>query len=371
MVETRVASILPATTSRRRSPKTRYLYAIVATPTPVPLDVAGVAHDDELRMVCHRGLGAVISSTDHGDYKQMTRQEALRYLVAHQRVLEAVMGQFTVLPVRFGTVLPDESAIRRLLEQGHTLFSCKLDEFSGYCQMEVVVTWRLADVLREIAADEGIIRAKQQAATQPPPHAEDARIAVGRMVKAALDQRRIELRDRLLPRLRDVAVDLVVNVLLDDSMVLNVALLLDPAGPKALDHRLAELDREFQGLLDFRCVGPLPPYSFAAVTVGVPNFEMVDAARRQLRLRHRATPAEIKQAYRALAAQEHPDVNQGGEAGPQMAALNDAYRLLTAYAGGPPGDGKGTEPMVGFDQASVARRLLISIVRQEAFSYGE
>jgi len=36
-------------------------------------------------------------------------EEAVRHLPAHQRVIETVMRGCPVLPVRFGTVLPDES----------------------------------------------------------------------------------------------------------------------------------------------------------------------------------------------------------------------------------------------------------------------
>lgn len=346
----------------------RYVYGIIATRTPVTFDAAGV--DDqggEVSTVCHRGLGAVVGPTDRADFGGMTRQEALRYLVAHQRVVERVMEQFTVVPVKFGTVLPDQTRVRRLLEEWHTLLRSTLEGLADRAQLEVVVTWDLAAVFQEIAAEEEIARAKARVAGRSPEEVAAARVAVGQLVKASLDRRQAELQNHLIPRLRDAALDLVANPLLDDHMVANVALLLDGAGREVLDRQLLELDRQFQGRLNFRCVGPLPPYSFATVEVEVPTFAAVCEARHRLGLGERATLDEIKRAYRRVAAQLHPDVNPNGEnAEARMAELGEACRLLTAYGRSQVSGQRGArETMCTFDEQAVARSVLVSVVRQE------
>ncbi len=80
-------------------------------------------------------------------------------------------------------------------------------------------------------------------------------------------------------------------------MVADLALLLPRGASDALDRRLAELDEEFGSRLNFRCIGPLPPYSFATVEVNLPSFEAIDRAR-GLEPREKAGLAEIKSAYR-------------------------------------------------------------------------
>ncbi len=344
-----------------------YVYAIIPAETRATFDVAGV--DDLHDMVYslpHRGLAAVVSRTTRTHYRGMTRQEVLRYLVAHQRVVEAVMAAFPVLPARFGTVLPDDAGVCRLLEQGDGLFRSTLERLAGSAQVEVVVTWDLAMVFQEIGAEEDILRAKAQALGGPPDEVAAARAAVGQMVKGSLDRRRSALHNRLVPRLRDVAADLVVNPLLDDRMVANVALLLNKTDRETLDRRLVELDREFQGRLNFRCVGPLPPYSFATIGAEVPTYAAVCAARHQLGLGGQATLSEIKRAYRRVAAQVHPDVNRDGEdAEGRMAALAEASRMLTALGRNQVGERvEPPEAVCSFDQEAVARTLLISLVRQ-------
>jgi hypothetical protein len=232
--------------------------------------------------------------------------------------------------------------------------------------MEVVVLWNLQEVFQEIGQEEPIARLKAQVMARPPEETEADRIELGQMVQASLEQRRAVLRDCLLLSVRQVALDVMINPLMDDSMVVNVALLVDEAGWGALDERLELLDEEFGGRLHFRCVGPLPPYSFATVEVQLPSFETVKEARRRLGLKEMATPDEIKRAYHRLAGQFHPDHNpQAQEAQARMAELTQAYQLLTAYAESQALEaGNHHQVVCHFDQQTIEQTVLISIRRQ-------
>ncbi|MBU1878677.1 MAG: GvpL/GvpF family gas vesicle protein, partial [Chloroflexi bacterium] len=321
-----------------------YLYAIIPTGAQLVFAVAGLDNDqDEVYTIPHQDLAAVVSVSPLAEYRGLPRDQAARYLVAHQRVVEAVMREYPLLPLKFGTVLPDKAGVRRLLAQGEALFSATLARLTDLVQMEVVVFWDLSDVFQQIGQEERIVQLKTQIAGRPPEATVAERIALGQQVQAALEQRRTALRDRLLPSLQEPARDLVVNPLMDDSMVANVALLLDPAGRAALDQRLELLDQTFAGRLTLRRVGPLPPYSFATVEVQATSFAAVDAARRQLNLGQAAVPGEIKRAYHQLAGQLHPDHNPGDPAAEtRMAALTGACELLLAYATAEVGESSGT-----------------------------
>ena len=350
-----------------------YIYAIVPTGKELIFDVAGVDDDhDEVYSIPHRNIAAVVSASPLMDYRGLKRDQAVQHLVAHQRVVEAVMQEFPLLPVKFGTVLPDEVWVRRLLEQGEALFCTSLERFANLVQMEVVVLWNLQEVFQEIGQEEPIARLKAQVATRAPEETMSERVAIGQMVQASLQRRRDVLRDRLLPRLREVALDLVANALMDDSMVLNVALLVDRAGQEALDRRLQALDEEFGGRFRFRRVGPLPPYSFSTVEVQVPSFEAVDEARRRLGLGETVSLDKIRRAYHRLAGQMHPDHNPDDpEAEARIAELTRAYEFLTTYAETVQRGGGAEEstpaPLLPctFSREGVERTLLIAIRRQE------
>jgi hypothetical protein len=343
-----------------------YMYAIIPTGAQVIFDeVAGVDDEhDEVYTVPHRDLAAVVSASPLEDYRGLKRDQAARYLVAHQQVVEAVMQAFPILPAKFGTVLPDEDSVHRLLAQGETLFRTTLEEFADMVQMEVVVLWDLQKVFQEIGQEAHIAQLKAQVEGHPPEETLIERVAIGQMVQASLEQRRTSLRDYLLYWLRKIALDSVINPSMDDSMVTNVALLVDKAGQEALNRQLEHLDEEFEGQLTFRCVGPLPPYSFATVEVEMPSFEAVDEARRRLGLGKTAPSGEIRRAYHRLAGQLHPDHNPDDpEAEARMTELAQAYEFLTAYAENV--QRSGGEHLCTFSQEAVEQTLLIAIRRRD------
>jgi hypothetical protein len=355
-----------------------YLYAIIPTRDQVIFDeVAGVDDEhDEVYTVPYPDLAAVVSASPLADYRGLKRDQAARYLVAHQRVVEAVMQNFPALPVKFGTVLPDEDWVRRFLTQGETLFRTTLEKLSGLVQMEVVVLWDLQEIFQEIGQEKHIAQLKAQVEGRPPEETMIERVAIGQMVQASLEQRRTSLQNYLIHWLQQVALDLVVNPSMGDSMVANVALLVDEAGQAALDGQLQHLDEEFDSQLTLRCVGPLPPYSFATVEVEVPSFEAVDEARRCLGLGKMATPGKIRRAYHQLAGQMHPDHNADDpEAKDRMTELTQAYELLNTYAEAVQGSkgareqrSKGAEEQqseIQFGREAVEQTLLIAIRRQE------
>ncbi len=395
----------------------RYLYAIVPSEQKISFDVEsieegphakhparpGAPHDaGGVYAVPHDGLAAVVSPVGRAflpvtrrarDCPALPKEQAVRLLLAHERVVEAVMQTFPALPVKFGTVLPDEAWVRRLLAQGNRAFRAALQQFAGLVQMEVMVSWNLEDVFREIAQEEPVAHLRATNLAPEGPNAKHParagarqsegtmaqRVALGQLVQASLSKRRADLQQRLTRSLAEVAVDMVQNAPMDDSTVANIGLLVDDAGRGALDKRLERLDREFGGRLLFRCVGPLPPYSFATVEVQTPSFDDVDDARRRLGLGETASPPEIRQAYRRVAGEAHPDLNPDDpNAAMQMVELNRAYGLLAAYAEHVAA-GRGADrvgPTVpgrpcAFTKDAVADTMLIKILRQGSSCNGQ
>lgn len=338
-----------------------YIYGIIPAENAVIFDAVGMDEDNEAYSIVRHDLAAVVSASPLDDYRGMERAAVVRYLVIHQQVIEAVMEEYSILPFKFGTVLPDETWVQRLLQKGDALFHETLEKVTGRVQMEVVVMWDLTAVFQEIGQEESVVQLKAQLAGRPPEETMTERVTMGQLVHGLLERRRSALEHRLLPLLKEVAFDSVVNPPMNDSMVINLALLVDEAGRQALDQRLEQLDKEFEGHLTFRRVGPLPPYSFATVQVRIPSFQEVDQARRLLELAEVVDPDNIKQAYRRMASQLHPDHNLDDPAAEdRMAKLTKAYLLLRAYTNSMPESGY---PLV-VDRQTVEQALLIAINRQ-------
>ena len=342
-----------------------HIYAVIPKGEKVVFDVAGIdSSHDEVYSVPHGDISAVVSASPPVDYCRLRRDEAIHYLVAHQRVVEEVMRFFPVLPVKFGTTLPGTTGVYHFLAQGEELLRNAMDKFAGLIQMEVVALWKLSEVLKEIAREKSIVQLKAKVLAQGSESSMDDRIAIGRMVQESLERRRFILREKLITPLRKAARDLVVNPIMNDDMVANLAFLVDKVGQDILEQHLEALDKEFEGRLHLRCVGPLPPYSFASVEVKSPSFDAINEACRNLGLGEKATLDEIKQAYRQLAGQWHPDHNPDKpEAESRMAELTRSYDLLTLYAANLTPNNGNTQ--CRFDRKTVKKALLIAIRRYD------
>jgi hypothetical protein len=339
-----------------------YLYGIIPTRHNLVFETGGIGEDEGgVYTIMREDVAAVVEPSPLPDYRGLPRSEVLRYLIAHQRVVEAVMADYAVLPAEFGTVLPHEGWVERLLEQGEGLFRQTLADLGGRVQMEVTALWDLALVFQEIAREEPIVRLKGELALGAPEATQRGQIALGQMVQASLERRREHLGQRILRRLQTLAQDVVSNPLMDDSMIVNVALLLDPAARHALDECLHLLDKEFEGRLRLRCVGPLPAYSFATVRARLPNLADITAARQRLDLPEVASSAQIRRAYRERAARLHPDHNQEDpDATASMAELTRFHGVLQEYAASQTLRRGETAPC-SFAPQSVERTLLLDV----------
>lgn len=349
-----------------------YLYGIIPTCHNVVFETGGIGEDEGgVHTILREDLSAVVEPSPLPDYRGLPRSQVLRYLIAHQRVVEAVMTDYAVLPAEFGTVLPDEGWVERLLEQGEGLFRQTLDDLAGRVQMEVTALWDLAPIFQAIAREEPIAQLKAELALgiSEATHRR-GQITLGQMVQASLERRRQIIQQRILLRLQTVAQDEVSNPLMDDSMIVNVALLLDPAARHALDECLHLLDQEFEGRLQLRCVGPLPPYSFATVRARLPNLADITAARQHLGLPEVASSTQIRRAYHERAARLHPDHNQENpDAAASMAELTRSHELLQEYAASQTFRSGESTPCC-FAPQSVERTLLLDVRRAPTAAQG-
>jgi hypothetical protein len=147
---------------------------------------------------------------------------------------------------------------------------------------------------------------------------------------------REERAAEIVEALKPLALDSCPHALLDDRMILNTAFLVDRAKEGEVGETLRRLNDRYTDRIDFRCVGPLPPYSFCTVEIKTFDFDVIDRARRLLGVGEEAGVAEIRDAYRRLVHERHPDhaFQQAGKAGDTARpfhAVTEAYRLLEEY----------------------------------------
>lgn len=313
----------------------KYIYGIIKASDNAALGITGLGGSRRVYTVPYHGLGCALSDYSGPGFSSMSKEELVRSLLAHQVVVEHVMREHAVLPVKFGTVLATRDEVHDLLAQGYAQFADALAWIEDKVEVEVAATWDTAQVLRKIGQEEDIVRARQAIASRPGRPILEERIHMGQMVKASMDRRRDIYRERMISFFEPVAVDVQPNALVSDELVMNVAFLIEKAAQEVFDSLVRQLNDLFHDRINFRIIGPLPPYSFATVEVMRSSPERIEEAKQLLHLGEVISEPEVRKACRRLAAEAHPDRNPGdGLAKTRLAELRQASDLLIAYCRG-------------------------------------
>ncbi len=309
----------------------KYVYGIVLADQCATFETAGLGGSPAYTIV-QDDLACVLSDYRGREFSALSKEEMVRCLLAHQAVVEKAMERHTVLPVKFGTVFSGEDEVRAFMSQGRRRLVSSLTEIQDKVEMEVAATWDTSKVLRELADQEDIVRARTAITSTSSSATFQGKVRLGQIVKEALEERRRSYRQRMLALLGPVALDLHSNILVSDQMVMNVAFLLLKGRQTEFDDRVTRLNDSFDDQIDFRIIGPLPPYSFATVEVTRLDLDKIEAARRLLRIDDPLSENGVRRAYRRLAADNHPDMSvDKGAIKQDLTELREASETLLSY----------------------------------------
>ena len=308
-----------------------YMYGVIPADCAMCFGSIGIG-SSEVWAVPEDGIAAVAGTIDRTDFTALGPELAIRRLAEHQRVLERVMDSSTVIPIKFGTCAADQEQILGILRAGREQFAQALARYAGKVELDVAALWcDLRAVLVELGDYEPVASMKAEIAAQSQPTIEQ-RVRLGQLVKELLDKKREAVAAQLVVALRSDWPEVVVNPTRDDSMVFSAAVLADRSEQAQFDQALEKLSRCYQNRLNFRRVGPLPPYSFATAEVQTLDRGALDAARQVLELGERASLTQIRAARRRLLQQCHPDRNPDQRAGQRVQEITAASELLEQYA---------------------------------------
>ncbi len=311
----------------------RYIYGIIQTNEKKNFCSIGLNDPGkEVYTVPYKDISAVVSDSPIIAYDSMTKDRVVKDLFSHQWVIEKIMKDHTIIPMKFGTFVEKEEEVFEILKKGFKQFKETFSLINNKIELDLVALWNKEIIFKEIAGEREIKVLKEKIASDPADPQLDDRIKLGRMVEKSLKKKNLEYAEEILGALKKKTFDFCTHDTLDNIMILNSSFLLDRNGEKDFDKKLNELDEKYEKKINFRCVGPLPPYSFCTIEVKKLQFEEIDKARRLLGLGEEITRSDIKNAHRKLAFKYHPDKNP--EEAPfdkNFNELTKSYKLLLEY----------------------------------------
>jgi hypothetical protein len=233
-----------------------YVYGIAAGSHPALPDGMGGVGDParRVRVLKSGELAAVVSDAPEG------LRPKRKDLLAHQNVLSEAGAGGPVLPMRFGSVAPDDETVTGVLAERAEHYLERLAALDGRVEYNLKAVHDEEAVLRRVMAENAEIRAFTEANRQAGGGAYEDRLRLGELVAAAVQD--LEREDAAaVRRALEPAAEAVSAGPASTGWIANVSFLVDRRAAGAFLDAVEEV-RAGHPYVELRVNGPLPPYSF-------------------------------------------------------------------------------------------------------------
>lgn len=318
----------------------KYIYGIINSNASLHLSIptdflVGRSESNGVYTIPYQDISALVRDSEIVEYTGMRKDALARLLVGHQTVIERIIAPgITIIPIKLGTFAQDETEIRDILSKGYNLIKEIFEKIKDRIEIDITATWGdLASIIKEAGEEKEIRELKEKLLSNPKGITTDDQMKIGFMLKKALDEKRAKFAKGIQDRLKAVSEDSRIHELMDDHMVINAAFLIYKAKHKDFEEKVEELNTTMLEKLNFRCVGPLPPYSFYTLEIKKLKFEEIDWAKKRLGILDDITSKdELKKAYRRQVFSTHPDKNPNEPcAEKEFDEVNKAYKIIADY----------------------------------------
>lgn len=250
--------------------KGRYIYGIIRHTGPIDFGHIGMGNPAEkVYGINFRDISAIVSNSTVIQY------EARRVnLITHEKVLEEIMKEFTVLPVRFSTISEEDgNTIDMILKKDYHKFSELLNKMEDKKELGIKVLIQENTMLENILEKYDEIRnLKEKLIKLPADKTHYQRIKIGKMVAEALKHESEYYKNEILELLNPLAEEVKINDNFGEQMVLNAAFLIKKSIEAQFDEAVNKLDEKNGHLLKFKYVGTLPPYNFVDLVISTKSI---------------------------------------------------------------------------------------------------
>ncbi|KKD08181.1 GvpL/GvpF family gas vesicle protein [Streptomyces sp. WM6386] len=233
-----------------------YVYGIIdGAGSSLPEDLNGVGDPPRpVRVLTAGDLGAVVSDAPEG------LRPKRKDLLAHQNVLAEAGSGGCVLPMRFGSVAPDDETVVTVLGERAEHYQERLRALNGKVEYNVKATHDEEAVLHRVMAENPELRALTEANRQAGGGSYEDKLRLGEMVVSAVKAREAEDAAEVQRELESGATAVSAGPE-STGWLANVSFLVDRDSAEAFLASVEQV-RKSHPHLELRVNGPLPPYSF-------------------------------------------------------------------------------------------------------------
>jgi hypothetical protein len=239
------------------SPQSKYIYGIVEEPEPKKFGFTGV-EGGGVYAINNRELAAVVS-----DIELQEIDPTRRNVQAHTLVQDELLKEYTLLPMAFGMIANDDE-VRILLKNNHRSLLSELQRLTGMIEVELKVFWDQEAMIKELQGESqslSLLKSKIQGASSAI-EAQNMLIEAGRMVERIVLDWKSKCVEAVYAALNELSKDVCLNKPLGIQNILNASFLIDKDSESQFQEEIYRIDAQYQGRINFKYIGPLPPYNF-------------------------------------------------------------------------------------------------------------
>jgi hypothetical protein len=238
--------------------QSKYIYGIVEEPRLRRFSFTGVGEAD-VYTLNHQKLAAIISDTEFSEIDP-TRKN----VQAHTIVQDELLKEYTLLPMGFGMVAASEDEVRGLLEKNYEGLTSELDRLANMIEVELKIYWDQETVIKEIQGEnQELSRLKTKIkASSSPGEIRNLMIEAGRLVENIVVDWKNRYAEEVYTVLQELSCEAKMNNPVGLKNLLNASFLIEKSRESEFKEQVFKLDAKFQGKVNFKYVGPMPPYNF-------------------------------------------------------------------------------------------------------------
>jgi len=236
----------------------RYVYGIVPADSAIPPGLSGV-QGEPVDVLAAGDYAAVVTVV--GDAESLGTPEDL---LAHSAVLDAIAAAGPVLPMVFGTVVPDADVlVDEILPSMQDSYAAGLQRVRNAAQFTVRARYVRDVVLAEIVdEDPEVARLREATAGLSEEASHFDRVRLGELVVEALRRKASEDSTAIVNALTPLARETVTREASQADDVVELAALVDRGSQQQFEQELENLAKKSAGRITFRLLGPQAPYDF-------------------------------------------------------------------------------------------------------------
>jgi hypothetical protein len=234
-----------------------YLYGFTRREFAPRPDLRGLA-GAPVRALVFGELAAVVSP--HPVQRLMPLRSNLE---PHHRIVRHISSEAALVPAAFGHIGETEADILGVLRANYQSIRDTLDRLGGKCEMGLKLSWDVPNIFEHMVRQDRALRTLRDRVFTGRQPAMNEKLEVGSAFEAALGRERERLTAALLEALDAVACDAAFTPPRRETLVCQVALLVERQRVDEFHDRLRRAAALFDTTLTLDCSGPWPPYSFA------------------------------------------------------------------------------------------------------------